>query len=239
MAVRYDISVDFSASPRIVTVAAPSTEITMQDLYDTLRDIEATEVGILYPALLNAAGKQVLGGGALVGMTLTLRNALLAFEARTGPSWVLCAVTGGNLVAIDAVGSPLPSPLQPTAYTFATLTQSTSASLLSGSGGLTKDDVKTAVWVESPIGEQVAVDADFAADAAISAAEAAVEAADQSTLARKARTNRDKLSEGSVDNYTLYDDDGVTPLRTHSVTDKNGGPVVLPVGAPAERGAGH
>jgi hypothetical protein len=235
MAVRSDISVDFSASPRIVTVAAPSTEINLQDLYDTLRDIEATAQGILYPALLNAAGKQVLGGGALVGMTLTQRNALLAFEARTGPGWVLCSVSGGNLVAIDAGGAPLPSPLQPTAYTFAVVTQSTSASLLSGTGGLTKADVNAAVWVESPIGEQVAVDADFAAQAAIAAAEAATEAATQATLARKARTNRDELNEAATGNYVLYDDDDVTPLRTHTVTDKNGGPITIPAGAPARR----
>jgi len=238
MAVRSDITVDFSASPRIVTVAAPSTEVSLQDLYDTLRNIEATETGILYPQLLNAAGKQVLGGGALVGMTLTLRNALLAFAARTGPGWALCSVGGGNLVAIDEVGAPLPSPLQPTAYTFATLTQSTSASLLSGTGGLTKDDVKTAVWVESPIGEQVAVDSDFAAQAAIAAAESATEAADQATLARKARTNREELTAGTTNNWTLYDDDDVTPLRTHSVTDVGGNAIVLPPGAPARRSKG-
>jgi len=253
MAVRSDITVNFASSPRIVMVAAPSTEVNLQDLYDTLRDIEASEQGILYPMLLNAAGKQVLGGGALVGMTLTLRNALLSFEARTGPTWVLCQVSGGNLVAVDAGGAPLPSPLCPTAYTYAVATQSTSASLLSGTGGLTKDDVKTAVWSESQQGAQVVTDAELGAARAALAVSAALDAktaADtalvaanaasvQATLARKARTNRDKLTEGSVDNYVLFDDDGVTPLRTHSVTDKSGGPIVLPPGVPAERSAGH
>jgi hypothetical protein len=77
-----------------------------------------------------------------------------------------------------------------------------------------------------------------AANAVIAAAAAETAAADalvQATLARKARTNREELLEGSVNNYTLYDDDNVTPLRVHSVTDKNGNSIVLPVGTPAHR----
>jgi hypothetical protein len=125
--------------------------------------------------------------------------------------------------------------LQPTAYTFAVATQSTSASLLSGTGGLTKADVDAAVWVESAQGAQVVADAELGAIYAVAAASHAADAAEQATLARKARTNREELTEAAVNNYTLFDDDDVTPLRTHSVTDKNGGPVVIPAGAPARR----
>jgi hypothetical protein len=217
MAVRLDISVDFTASPRIITVEAPSTEINLQDLYDTLRAIEATAVGILYPALLSAAGKQVLGGGALVGMTLTLRNALLAFEARPGPTWVLCQVSGGNLVAVDSVGAPLSSPLQPTAYTYAVATQSTSASLLSGTGGLTKDDVQQAV-LEAPVAGRPTNSLGY--------------------TVRRLREHWERplvTAPGPVGNHVLYDRDGSTPLVTLDVSDAAGGPLVLPVGIPARR----
>jgi hypothetical protein len=220
MAVRYDISVDFSASPRIVTVAAPSTEINLQDLYDTLRTIEASALGILYPMLLNAAGKQVLGGGALVGMTLTLRNALLAFEARTGPTWVLCQVSGGNLVAVDAIGAPLSSPLQPTAYTYAVATQSTSASLLSGTGGLTKDDVQQAV-LEAPVEGRPPGSLGFTAK-----------------RLRQHWENRLVTKLGGDGNHILYDDDDVTPLVTFDVSDPTGAPIAIPAGIPAQRSRG-
>jgi hypothetical protein len=217
MAVRFDITVDFSASPRIVTVAAPSTEVNLQDLYDTLRNIEATETGILYPQLLNAAGKQVLGGGALVGMTLTLRNALLSFEARTGPMAVLCQVSGGNLVAVDADGVPLPSPLQPTAYAFAVMTQSTSASLLSGTGGLTKEDVRSAVWDSSSVFGTFG---------------------DLLNFLFRFRKNRMVTEPGNANNMVLYGDDGQTVLMRWNVSGPNGEAIIVPTGAAAQRSDG-
>jgi hypothetical protein len=117
MAVRTDITVDFTLSPRIITVAAPSTEVTVQDLVDTLRNIESDiDNGMQYDHLVNAAGKQELGGGVLVGITATLQNALVSFEARSGPTWERCFITGGNLVAVDDVGAFFTVPFQETAY---------------------------------------------------------------------------------------------------------------------------
>lgn len=84
MAFRADIHVEWSRSPRIVVVEAPSVELTMQDLVDTLRTLEA-ELDALddVDPLLNATGKEDLGGGATVGITVQLINAKIAFEART------------------------------------------------------------------------------------------------------------------------------------------------------------
>ena len=42
MAIRNDVTVDWSVYPRIITVLAPSTEITMQDMLDTLRELESS-----------------------------------------------------------------------------------------------------------------------------------------------------------------------------------------------------
>jgi hypothetical protein len=135
MAIRPDITVDFSSSPRIITIAAPSTTIILQDLYDTLRSLEDDEIGILYPRLLDAAGKQSLGNDVYVGITLTLRNALLAFAARTGPAWSVCRVTGGNLVATDVLGVTLDTPISPTAYTQIILAAASSSTLILSEGG--------------------------------------------------------------------------------------------------------
>jgi len=128
MAIRTDVSVDWEASPRVITVAAPSVEITIQDLVDTCRDLESTINNLEFDHLLDAAGKEPLGGGVFVGVTVTLQNAVLAFEARGGPGFVQCNVSGGNLVAVDDVDAPL-DPIQTTAYTQIVRTSSSSATL--------------------------------------------------------------------------------------------------------------
>lgn len=124
--IRTDLSVDWVASPRIITIAAPSTEITIQDLHDTCRSIEAKHFGIDEGPLIASAGKEDLGGGVEVGLTSTLQNAVIAFEARTGPDWILCKISGGNLVAIDAAGVSI-DPRYPTAFITVDRTASSSA----------------------------------------------------------------------------------------------------------------
>jgi hypothetical protein len=87
VAERTDISVDFNVSPRIIEVAAPSTELTMQDLVDTLRALEDDlPRGLVEPKLTDASGKEPLGGGVSVGITVALQNAQVTFEARTTPA---------------------------------------------------------------------------------------------------------------------------------------------------------
>lgn len=83
MAVRTDVAIFWELSPRIIEVAAPSVDITIQDLYDTLRDQEDDIHNLDSPSIIKAAGKDELGGGVLVGVTATLLNAQLAFEGRT------------------------------------------------------------------------------------------------------------------------------------------------------------
>ena len=97
MTTRDDVSVDFLESPRIIEVAAPSTEITMQDLVDTIRVIEGGfHKGLPYESLLNASGKEDLGGGVLVGITNDLQNAQLSFESRTTPAETGTVTTGSG-----------------------------------------------------------------------------------------------------------------------------------------------
>lgn len=127
MAIRNDLTVDWDADPRIITVDAPSVEITIQDLYDTCKYLEATPGGMDDPVLIDAAGKEDLGGGVSVGLTATLSNALLAFEARLGPTYVQCRVNGGNLVAVDSLGDTFSTPISPTAFTQVITTASSSA----------------------------------------------------------------------------------------------------------------
>ncbi len=132
MSVRNDVTVDWSTSPRIITVASPSVTISIQDLNDTLRNLEANIApGLQFSSLCIVTGKNDLGGGVLVGITLLLLNAALAFAARPGPTYTQCTVTGGNLIAQDVNGVRVTS-ISPTAFTQVVISQSTSAALLTG-----------------------------------------------------------------------------------------------------------
>jgi len=127
MAIRNDLTIDWDASPRIITIDAPSTEITILDLHDSCRSLEASPTNMEDPSLIDSSGLEALGGGTKVGLTTTLQNALVAFEARLGPEYTQCSVAGGNVVAIDDVGSYFTTPIHPTAFTQVVVTASSSA----------------------------------------------------------------------------------------------------------------
>lgn len=86
MTTRTDIVVDYNTSPRVIEVRAPSTTMNMQDWVDTVRKREDSFQGMGFPKLLNASGKEDLGGGTAVGITAANQDMLLAFEARTTPA---------------------------------------------------------------------------------------------------------------------------------------------------------
>lgn len=159
MTIRSDLSIDWSVSPRIITVDSPSIEVTMQDLLDTLRNMESASDAMDEKPIVDAAGKEPLGGGVSVGLTISLLNAKLAFEARPGPTYVQCSASGGNLVAFDDVGSNI-SAIEPTAFTQVLLTASSSATstnsadLEHGSynNGVTVDIISGVAGTSHPIG---------------------------------------------------------------------------------------
>lgn len=95
------ISVNFNTSPRIITVLAPATSISLQELVDDVREIEHKMFNLIYPKLLNASGKEDLGGGVFVGITVELQNAVVAFEPRTTSD------SAGSATTADPTGTTL------------------------------------------------------------------------------------------------------------------------------------
>lgn len=134
MAIRGDIWVDWDANPRVVWIKSPSTELLIQDLVDTLRDLEADPINMGYTYIVDAAGKDVLGTGIQVGITATLNNAVIAFEDRLGPAFVRCTVKDGNLVANDENGDPM-EPVKVTSYTQVKVIASAAATIVTTDGG--------------------------------------------------------------------------------------------------------
>lgn len=148
MAFRSDVSVNWEVSPRIITVASPSVTITVQDLYDTLRVLEQGLDAMDDDSIVSAGGKEQLAVGEFVGITMTLQDALLAFQARVGPSFVQCNIRGGNTVAVDSAGTPFTTPIQTTAFTQVIVQQSTSPTLVTSTivGAAAASATAVAVW---------------------------------------------------------------------------------------------
>ena len=101
MSVAEDVTIAWHRSPRTATYAAPRVALLVQDNHDSLGNREDSEVGKLHPDLISSAGKENLGGGTIVGVTSTLQNTQILFDARTTPASSSTVTTG------DAAGENL------------------------------------------------------------------------------------------------------------------------------------
>jgi hypothetical protein len=119
------MALDFDFYNSLITVPAPDTSITIQELIDGIRDIEDEYIAMPYGHIADAYGKQDLGSGVSVGITLVLMSPWrVAFEARSGPDTASCRIDGGNLV-----GGLNNNPIAPTAFTQVTMANSSSATI--------------------------------------------------------------------------------------------------------------
>jgi len=150
----------FDEINQIITVESPDTEITMQNLINGVRDYEDNVEGMDIPKIANASGKEALGGGTLVGITVTLIDWKLKFEDRAGPDYIICNATGGNLVTYDTGTSSYINPIEPATYVTVVITASSSATLQelstlqysSFSGGVTVDVTSIYTGTDFPVG---------------------------------------------------------------------------------------
>lgn len=102
MAVLTDVTFYMGQSPRLLLVdSSVLTDITAQDIVDTIRDYEQLINQVDDPHMLDASGKQPLFGGAVVASTLVLRDLKIAFSPRTAPD------TEGTATSADSLGRVL------------------------------------------------------------------------------------------------------------------------------------
>lgn len=116
---------DFPA--KIINVPLPDVTVELQFLLNSIRDAEDDITpGMSYPKIADAFGKQDLGGGVLVGITVVLLDGWrVKFADRPGPTTVSCSITGGNFV-----GEAGANPVAPSTYTQVTTQQSSSATII-------------------------------------------------------------------------------------------------------------
>lgn len=86
MTTRTDITYDFNDSPRIAEIASPSVGLVVQDWVDTTRPAEESFRGMSEFKMMDAGGKEDLGAGLFVGITVAQQNTQIAFQARTTPA---------------------------------------------------------------------------------------------------------------------------------------------------------
>ena len=96
-------TLEFDITNKQITVPSPATEITVQEIYDQSKDFEDSPVMMSHPIICTASGKEPLGAGVFVGITVTMQNGWkVGFEARPGPTTIGVVIDGGNLV--DSTG---------------------------------------------------------------------------------------------------------------------------------------
>ena len=119
---------------------ADAQPLLLQTLIDAIRDEEASERGIVYDQIADAAGKADLGGGVMTGITVILRSTWkLSFQ----PGAYQAAVDGGNLAdALNRIAN--------TGNPQVVVRSSAAATVVSGSGGSypTPAQIADAVWTK-------------------------------------------------------------------------------------------
>lgn len=88
MAIRNDITVTTSSSPRTINIAAPSTTVSVRDLIDTLKSVAPSQESLIYDEIHTAGG--------YFGPTLMLYDAQVAFQGHT--AFAACTIDGGVIL---------------------------------------------------------------------------------------------------------------------------------------------
>ena len=137
----------FDFQNTLINITSPQTDVDIQDLINEIRTAEASVEGIAYPKIANASGKESLGAGITVGITVELQN---GWQLNFWAGSYVASITGGNLV-----GGPGGVPVAYSAGVQVVLVQSANATIVStGGSALTQEEhdelfaVADTVWDE-------------------------------------------------------------------------------------------
>src|SRR3990172_5524973 len=123
-------TISFLKYDRVILVENPveGTEVTCQELINAIRDYEDELSFMDYGHIANAYGKQPLGGGSFVGITLELiNNWRIQFESPGAPPTITVYVRGGNLVATNDYAN---NPIKASDYVTVIIAQSSSPTII-------------------------------------------------------------------------------------------------------------
>jgi hypothetical protein len=133
------ISVDYDQ--HLILVTGQDT-LSCQELYDFVREIESDEHGITHDQICSGSGKEDLGGGVYVGMTINLFS---PWQIKFDAGNYIAKIAGGNLV-----GGIFGDPIAYSAGVQVLLIQSAASTIVIGDGssgtGISAGEVAAAVW---------------------------------------------------------------------------------------------
>lgn len=168
----------------IINITSPQTEVNIQDLYTAIRAAESTVEGMMYAKIAEGSGKQDLGGGAMVGLTVKL---LGSWQIKFWAGTYQASISGGNLVG-DSGGGNAGNPIAYSAGVQVVKNQSAAATVVESGGGstLTASQIRQEMDANSQIMQAV-------------------------TLAQKLLRNK-AVTDPTTGKLTVYDDDNTTVL---------------------------
>ena len=125
------MAITFDDVNKVIIVGSPTATVTIQEIVNAVRDHEdeLPQLGQI-DQVINASGKQDLGGGNKVGITLELvNNWRLQFGAAPGPTVEIRTVSGGNIVATNDYSN---QPIKSSSYVQVVISQSASPTIAAG-----------------------------------------------------------------------------------------------------------
>ncbi|MHA2046921.1 MAG: hypothetical protein ACW99G_19190 [Candidatus Thorarchaeota archaeon] len=124
------MAITFDRINKLIVVGSPTTTVTVQELLNEIRDFEDELDNMDLAQIAFASGKDDLGGGDSVGITLNIKDDWrVQFEARNGPEFTLCTIRGGNTLAENIYSN---SPVKSSAFTAVVIAQSSSPTIAGG-----------------------------------------------------------------------------------------------------------
>jgi hypothetical protein len=136
----------FDYENSIINITSPQTDVDVQELLNEIRAAEADlNLGMTYDQIASASGKEDLGGGSFVGITV---NLLDDWQIKFWAGDYIAKIAGGNLV-----GGPGGDPVAYSAGVQTLLIQSAASTLIifEGTSGLTQTESDALVALESNV----------------------------------------------------------------------------------------
>ena len=121
------VAIEFDHSNHLINITSPQNTLSCQDLLDAIRTEEASATGIWYDQIATASGKEDLGSGVNVGMTV---NLIEPWQVKFWAGNYIAKVAGGNLV-----GGLSGDPIAYSAGVQVLLVQSAAATIVTQSTG--------------------------------------------------------------------------------------------------------
>lgn len=141
----------FNFATHLIEVDGGTVDVTCDQIYDALKEAQASEVGIIYDRIGKGSGLDTLGPGVQVGITVEL---LGAWQLKFPNGNYIARIAGGNLI-----GGPGGDPVAYSAGVQTLLIQSAASTVVTTGGAVpTTGQIAAAVRSNLETGEPIPVD---------------------------------------------------------------------------------